>query len=70
MKKRDTFACFMDFKKTFDCVNRELLWDKLETRYNVRGKFLEVIKALYRDVKYAVDANSDLTEWFGMNYGG
>ena len=70
MKKRDTFACFMDFKKAFDCVNRELLWDKLEIRFNFRGKFLEVIKALYRDVKYAVDANSDLTEWFGVNCGG
>ena len=69
MKKRDTFACFIDFKKAFDCVNRELLWDKLKTRYNLRGEFLEAIKALYSDVRCAVDVNSDLTEWFGVNCG-
>ena len=28
----DTFACFIDFKKTFDCVNRDLLWKKMENR--------------------------------------
>ena len=29
----------------------------------------EAIKALYSDVKCAVDVNSDLTEWFGVNCG-
>ena len=46
------------------------MWDKLEIRYNFRENFLKVIKALYRDVKYAVDVNSDLTECLGVNCGG
>ena len=32
LNKMDTFACFVDFKKAFDCVNRNLLWHKIEAR--------------------------------------
>ena len=39
-RKKDTFACFIDFKKAFDCVNRDLLWKKLAVRFGLSGKFL------------------------------
>jgi len=37
--KEDTFACFIDFKAAFDCVNRDLLWKKLAARFRLSGKF-------------------------------
>ena len=66
LQKRDTFAYFIDFRKAFDSVNRELLWKKLEMHYNIGGDFL---RALYREVRCAVNANHSLTEWFDVNYG-
>ena len=67
--KQDTFACFIDFKKAFDCVDRDLLWRKLETRYNLNGNFLVALKALYKEVRCSVDINHDLTGWFDVNSG-
>ena len=69
LEKQDTFACFIDFKKAFDCVDRDLLWGKLETRYNLNGNFLVALKALYKEVRCAVDINHDLTDWFDVNSG-
>lgn len=69
LQKKDTFACFIDFRKAFDCVDRDLLWMKLETRYNIGGNFLNALKALYRKVKCAVNINNSLTEWFDVNSG-
>jgi hypothetical protein len=54
LQKRDTFACFIDFRKAFDCVDRELLWKKLAACYNIGGSFLSALKALYSEVKCAV----------------
>ena len=42
LRKKDTFAYFIDFGKTFDCVDRDLLWRKLAARYNIEGNFLSV----------------------------
>ena len=68
-KKEDSFACFIDFKKAFDCVNRDLLWEKLNVRFGLSGKFLLALKALYKDVCCSVDVNHTLTDWFGVNSG-
>ena len=35
----DTYTCFVDFKKAFDLIPRELLWQKL-TKIGIRGKLL------------------------------
>ena len=68
-RKEDTFACFIDFKKAFDCVNRDLLWKKLAVRFGLSGKFLLALKALYKDVCCSVDVNHTLTDWFDVNNG-
>ena len=64
LNKMDTFACFVDFKKAFDCVNRDLLWHKIEARYKISGKFLSALKSLYKNVSCSVDINQSLSEWF------
>ena len=41
--KKDTFACFIDFRKAFDTVNRKYLWAKLEKRYGMSGGCLFIM---------------------------
>ena len=31
--KKSTFACFVDFRKAYDAINRTLLWTKLANIY-------------------------------------
>ena len=50
-QNKDTYACFIDFKKAFDSVDRSLLWNKLQTRYGVTGNFLATLQALYKNVQ-------------------
>ena len=69
LQNRDTFACFINFRKAFDCVDRELLWRKLETRYSISGNFLNALKALYKKVRCAVDINHNLSECFDVENG-
>ena len=68
LKKRDTFACFVDMKKAFDTVNRDCLWFKL-LKAGIHGKILNAIQSLYKDVSCAVSINGDLTEWFPVRQG-
>ena len=45
-KRFPTFCAFIDFKKVFDFVNRNLLWKRLiET--GIKGKKLNALKSLY-----------------------
>ena len=37
--KQSTFCAFIDFRKAYDCINRNLLWSKLEN-IGIRGKRL------------------------------
>ena len=60
-RKEDAFVCFIDFKKAFDCVNRDLLWKKLAVRFGLSGKFLLALKALCKDVCCSVDVNHTFT---------
>ena len=50
LSKKDTFACFIDLSKAFVCINRDLLWQKLEQRYRIGGHFLAALKSLYERV--------------------
>lgn len=38
-RKLSTFCAFIDFKKAYDCINRNILWDRL-SRIGVSGKLL------------------------------
>ena len=51
LKRKQTFAAFIDFRKTYDSINRFLLWLKLED-LGIGGNILTVIKAMYNDVEY------------------
>lgn len=52
-EKKPTFACFIDFKKAFDLVNRDLLWCRL-LEYEVNGKFYRSLQSLYSSSRACV----------------
>ena len=70
---RKLYCSFIDFSKAFDYVVRDILWFKL-IQYRVRGKILEIIMSMYRDVKARVKLNNKLSEEFssmtGVRQGG
>jgi hypothetical protein len=61
--QRPLYTCFVDFRKAYDSVPRDLLWQKLET-LGVQGWFLDSIKALYGSVPMAVNTPEGLTASF------
>lgn len=61
--QRPLYTCFVDFRKAYDSVPRDLLWQKLET-LGVQGWFLASIKALYGSVPMAVNTPEGLTATF------
>ena len=53
------FACFIDFKKAFDTVPRDLLFRKL-MYHNVTGKFFNTLKTMYSNDNCCVKVGSRL----------
>jgi hypothetical protein len=45
-KKKPLYCCFVDFKKAFDIVLREVLWQVL-AGLEVEGRFLRCLQAMY-----------------------
>jgi hypothetical protein len=45
--KKQLYTCFVDFKKTFDTVPRDLLWQVLEG-LGISGRILECLRSMYR----------------------
>jgi len=46
-QKKKLYTCFVDFKKTFDNVPRDLLWQVLEG-LGISGRILECLHSMYR----------------------
>lgn len=62
--KRKLYCCFVDFKKAFDLVPRQTLWDVLEQR-GMKGKVLASLQTMYAADKACVltpDGPTDLFE--------
>lgn len=64
----DTFVCFVDFKKAFDWINRDLMNYKL-LNAGVRGKFYNALKALYKAPVACLQINDLKTGWFPTPFG-
>ncbi|XP_060597913.1 uncharacterized protein LOC132751716 [Ruditapes philippinarum] len=67
-RKQSTFAAFIDFKKAYDYINRDLLWKKLYD-IGIKGKMLGAVQSLYDSVYSCVRINSKHTEWFTVKSG-
>ena len=62
------FCTFVDFKKAFDFVNRDIIWYNL-IKLGVRGKLLNVIKSMYNSVKSRVKYDNELSNDFDSYLG-
>lgn len=62
------YACYVDFKKAYDTIPRDLLWDKLH-RIGVHGPFLRAVQALYAEVPMCVQFASGMSPTFGSLLG-
>ena len=62
------FCSFTDFSKAFDYVVRDVLWFKL-LQFGIRGKMLDIIESMYKNVKSQVKINDKLSESFSCMTG-
>ena len=67
-KGKKIFACFVDFKKAFDSIPRELLFQKLQ-KIGVNGKFFNVLKTIYNNDNCCVRVGDKVTNTFLANQG-
>ena len=67
-RKKSTKVAFLDVRKAYDRVWREGLWRKMEG-YGFGGKFLRVLKELYKEGTCRVNFGEIETDWFGVEEG-
>ena len=67
-KKKKLYSAFIDFKKAFDFVVRDILWFKL-IQSGVRGKNLDVVQSMYRNIKSRVKFENVLSDEFSSYIG-
>ena len=68
LKKKSTFAVFVDFKKAYDAINRSKLFTELKD-LGIAGKMFNALRSLYDDVKCCVKLNGFHTDWFAVRCG-
>ena len=62
------YSALIDFKKAFDFIVRDVLWFKL-IQNDLRGKILNAIQAMYRNIKNRVKFNNTLSNEFSSYVG-
>jgi hypothetical protein len=67
-RRRPLYCCFVDFKKAFDSVPRELLWQRLREA-GIDGPFLSALQSLYACVTARASTPSGLTDPFPCDLG-
>ena len=68
VKNKRLYVCFVDFRKAFDKVSHSVLWAKL-LKYGIEGKFVNIIKSMYEQVKSCVRGKTGLTDLFQYKRG-
>ena len=67
-KKKYLYVCNVDFRKAFDLVNRNALLYKLQ-QYNINGNFINIIKSMYKEVRFSVQIGNTITPPFMTSVG-
>ena len=62
------FACFVDFKKAFDTVPREILFRKLLS-HGISGKIFNILKTMYTNDNCCIRLGNKITDTFQVNQG-
>ena len=67
-KRTKIFACFVDLRKAFDSVPRDILFTKI-AQTGISGKFVNTLKTLYENNVCRVKLDNGLTNTFLANQG-
>ena len=67
-KKKDIYACFIDYSKAFDVGRHEPLIDLLKA-IDVDSYDVQLLANLYWKQKAAVRHNGEMSEWMGIKQG-
>ena len=67
-KRKRLYCAFIDYKKAFDTVCRNALWQKVVSN-GIDGKLFTVIYNLYQEAKSGVKHHSQLSDFFQCNMG-
>lgn len=62
-RRSKLYIAFIDYKKAFDTVKREILWEIL-TKHNISTKMLNMIQGIYETVQAQVRHGRETTEFF------
>ena len=62
------YSCFVDFSKAFDCIPRDILFERLKSK-GIRGKVFNLIKKIYTNEKCKVKVGGMLSDTFDANQG-
>ena len=66
--QKKSFLNFIDFRKAFDSIHRDSLWEILKT-YGIPSKFINLFRNLYTDTSCCVKVESGYTEFFNIETG-
>ena len=67
-KNAKIYSCFVDFKKAFDSVPRDILLKKL-LNYGINGKVFNIIRDIYTTDKAGVKNKTTISSFFDLNVG-
>jgi exonuclease III len=62
-KRKKLYACFVDYQKAFDSVNRDSLWAVLK-KVKTSTKMLKMIQGIYASVQSCVRWGSQMSDFF------
>jgi len=62
-KRKPIYVAFIDFRKAYDCVDRSVLWEALES-LGLHGPALAALKAMYQNVRMAVRQGGEAGSFF------
>ena len=68
-KQQKLYSAFLDLEGAFDGVPRQLLWQKMDSRFGIRGKLLRVIIDLYTNTTGKATVNNLTTKRFSIHSG-
>ena len=63
LQGKDTFICYIDYKKAFDSVDRNLLLYKL-SQIGITGNMYRAISSMYSNPRARLILNEHETEYF------
>ena len=67
-RKKKLFSCFVDFKKAFDLVPRDILLKKL-LNFGICGNFFNIICNIYTNDRASIKVKGKCSNFFDVNIG-